>query len=42
MLKIWCACYTCLIENENITEFGDSDNMKTKLSDFGKNDMKFS
>ena len=42
MSKIWCACYTCWAENENIADLGDRDNMKTKLSDFRKNDMKFS
>ena len=40
MQRIWCDTYTCLIENENIADFGDSDNMKTKMSDYGKNDMK--
>ena len=40
MQKIWCGSYTCLIENENIAEFGDKDNMKTKFGDYGKNDMK--
>ena len=40
--EIWCVSYTCWAENENIAEFGDSNNMKTKLSDLGKNDMKFS
>ena len=38
--EIWCVSYTCWAENENIAEFGDSDNMKTKLSDYRKNDMK--
>ena len=38
--EIWCVSYTCLAENENIAEFRDRDNMKTKMSDYRKNDMK--